>query len=127
MNYEELTEKLRELKIEDFVWLIYIGIIFFSWIANSFERKYFIFNDEESREKYRTIMMIIFIILIIIYFYFLKKSIEDLRELKPTDTDKKKLLTFLSFLASLLIAISGIIILFIIISDEFVEVEIAFN
>lgn len=127
MNYDSITQRLRELKIEDFIWLIYIGIIFFSWFANSLERKYFIFNDIESREKYRTVMTGIFIILVIVYFYFLKESYNDLKELKSTDTDKRKQLTILSFLASLLIFISGIIILYIVVSDEFLEVEIAFN
>ena len=42
MNYDYLADRLRQLKIEDFIWLIYIGIIVLSWIANSFERKYFI-------------------------------------------------------------------------------------
>lgn len=124
---EGLTQRLKELRIEDFIWLIYIGVIFFSWFANSLERKYFIFNDTDSRVKYRKVMTGIFIVLIIVYFYFLKKSYEDLKELKPNDTDKKKQLTALSFLAALLIFISGIIILYIIISDEFLEVEIAFN
>lgn len=124
---EGLTQRLKELKIEDFIWLIYIGIIFFSWFANSLERKYFIFNDSNSGDKYRKVMTGIFIVLVIVYFYFLKESYEDLKELKPTDTDKKKQLTVLSFLASLLIFISGIIILYIVMSDEFLEVEIAFN
>ena len=127
MNYDSLSQRLRELKIEDFIWLIYIGIIFFSWFANSLERKYFIFNDTESREKYRVVMTGIFIVLIIVYFYFLKEAYEDLQELKETDTDKRKQLTILSFVASLLIFLSGIIILYIIVSDEFLEVEIAFN
>lgn len=127
MNYEDITNRLREIKIEDFIWLIYIGIIFFSWFANSLERKYFINRDNDSREKYRTVMTGIFIVLVIVYFYFLKESYEDLRELKTTDSEKKKRLTWLSFIASLLIFISGIVILYIIISDEFIEVEIAFN
>ena len=127
MNNGKIAQRLKELKIEDFIWVIYIGIIFFSWFANSLERKYFIFNDIESREKYRIVMTGIFIVLIIVYFYFLKESYEDLQELKETDTDKRKELVILSFIVSLLIFISGIIILYIVVSDEFLEVEIAFN
>ena len=127
MNDINLTQRLKELKVEDFIWLIYIGIIFFSWFANSLERKYLIFNDSDSREKYRIVISIIFIVLILVYFYFLKESYEDLKNLKPTDSDKRKQLIILSFLASLLIFISVIIILYIIVKDEFLEVEIAFN
>lgn len=127
MNDKNITNRLREIKIEDFIWLIYIGIIFFSWFANGLERKYFIYNDTDSREKYRIVMTGIFIVLVIVYFYFLKESYKDLKGLKPSDSEKKKRLTWLSFIASLLIFISGIIILYIVVSDELIDVEIAFN
>lgn len=127
MNYDEIEERLKEIKIEDFIWVIYIGIIFFSWYSNSLERNFFKYNDLKSKEKYREITIIIFIILLIVYYYFLKDSIDSIKKLKETDSDKKKLLVYLSFLASLLIFISGIIFLFIAISDEDVDVEIAFN
>lgn len=127
MNNEELNKRLKQLKIEDFIWIIYIGIIFMSWYSNYFERKYFIYNDLESKEKYRKIIIFIFVILVVIYTYFCKDSYEDLKNLKPYDSEEKKRLTFLSFIASLLIVISGIIYLFIAIKDEDVNVEIAFN
>ena len=47
MDYKELNKKLKQLKIEDFIWIIYIGIIFMSWYANSLERRYFIYNEIE--------------------------------------------------------------------------------
>ena len=63
MNYDELNKKLKELKIEDYIWVIYIGIIFISWYSNSLERKYFIYNDLNSKSKYRKSLIIIFSIL----------------------------------------------------------------
>lgn len=127
MNYEELSRKLKQLKIEDFIWVIYIGIIIMSWYANHLERKYFIYNDLKSKEEYRKIMIFIFSILIIAYFYFLKDSYDDVKNIKPTDSDKVKNLTILSFIGSMLVAISGLIFLYIIITDEQISVEIAFN
>lgn len=127
MNNEELNRRLKQLKTEDFIWIIYIGIIFMSWYSNYFERRYFIYNDLESKEKYRKIIIGIFVILTIIYVYFCKDSYDDLKKLKPYDSQQKKALTYLSFIASLLIVISGIIYLFIAIKDENVNVEIAFN
>ena len=55
----------------------------------------------------------------------LGKSIKE--DLKPTDSDKKKLFVFLSFLGSLLILVSGLIFLYIAINDEDIDVELAFN
>lgn len=127
MNYEEINEKLKILNKEDYIWLIYIGIIFMSWYSNSLERKYFTENDIESKTKYQKIMVLIFTILIVIYLYFLKESINDIKNLKPWDTPKKKNLVYLSFLGSLLIAISGFIFLYISIVDENLDIELAFN
>ena len=127
MNYEEINEKLKILNTEDYIWLIYIGIIFMSWYSNSLERKYFTENDIESKTKYQKIMVLIFTILIVIYLYFLKESINDIKNLKPWDTPKKKNLVYLSFLGSLLIAISGFIFLYISIVEENLDIELAFN
>ena len=127
MNYNELNNKLKELNIEDFIWVIYIGIILLSWYSNSLERKYYINNDNISKEEYRKIIIFIFSILIIVYLYFLKGSYNDIMNIKITDSNKKKELLYLSFIASLLIAISGIIFLYIAINDEDLNVELAFN
>lgn len=127
MDYDELQEKLRELKTEDFIWVIYIGIIVLSWISNNFERDYFINNNRESRDTYRNILIIIFAVLIIVYIYFLKESIDDIRNLKPSDSEQKKVFVYLSALGSFLILVSGVIFLFIAIEDEDIDVELAFN
>ena len=127
MNYEELNAKLKELKIEDFIWIIYIGIIILSWYSNNLEKKYFLFNDKLSKEKYRKIMIFIFSILIVVYTYFLNDSYKSIKNLKFNDSKSKKDLTNLSFIASLLVFLSGIIFLYIAIEDENINVEIAFN
>ena len=124
---DDLKEKLKEIKTEEFIWIIYIGIIILSFISNNYEKEYFLYNMESDRKKYRTTLIIIFSILIIVYLYFLKDSIKSIKELKDTDSDKKKRLTYLSFFASLLIAISGFIYLYIAFVDESIDVEIAFN
>lgn len=127
MSYEEINDKLKQIKIEDYIWIIYIGIIFLSWYSNSLERKYYLFNDLVSKEKYRETLILIFSILVVVYIYFLKNSIDDINNLKETDTEEKKRFVTLSFIASLLIAISGFIFLYIALSDQDLNVELAFN
>lgn len=127
MNYNELDRKLKQLRTEDFIWIIYIGIIIMSWYSNYLERKYFINNDLESKEKYRKIMIFIFTILIIVYLYFLKDSYDDIKSIKECDSNKKKKLIYLSFLGSVFILLSGFIFLYIAIEDEELDVELAFN
>lgn len=127
MNYNEINNKLKEIDIEDHIWLIYVGIILLSWYSNSLERKYFLYNDLNSKDKYRKIIIIIFSILVIVYIYFFQSSLDDIFSLKPTDSIKKIKLTELSAIGSLLIVISGLIFLYIAYTDQDIDVEIAFN
>ena len=124
---EDLNSKLKELKYEEIIWIIYIGIIIFSFISNNYEKKYFLTNSNLYKKKYTNTLIIIFSILIIVYLYFLKSSVDSIRNLKKDDSNLKKKLTYLSFVASLLIAISGFIYLYISFTDTNLDVEIAFN
>lgn len=127
MNQEEINQKIKEINTEDMIWIVYIGIIFLSFVSNHFERKYYLNNDINSREKYQKILIFIFSVLLIVYIYFLKGSIDSIKKLKDTDSKKKKEMVYLSFIASLLIAISGVIFLYIAIIDDNLDVELAFN
>ena len=63
-------KRLEDIKIENFVWVIYIGIIILSWYANSKEVNYLLYNDEESRQEYQNLLILIFSILFIWAFLF---------------------------------------------------------
>ena len=127
MNNDELNKRLKQLNIEDFIWIIYLGIIALSFYSNNIERKYFISKNSSFKKKYQNINIIIFSILLIVYLYFFKNTIDDLKNLKPNDSEKKKKLVYFSFIGSLFIAISGIIFLYIAFTDKNLDVEIAFN
>ena len=120
-------DRLQDIRIENYIWVIYIIIIFISWYANSKEKKFILYNDEASRREYQNLIVLIFSILLIIYYYFTKSSYDDLNELTINDGNKKIILTYASFIASLLIFISGMIFLTIAIMDEEIDVELAFN
>lgn len=127
MNNDELNKRLKQLKVEDFIWIIYIGIIIFSLYSNTLERKYFLYNDQNGKNKYRKIMIGIFVILVVVYAYFFKDSLDDVKNLSPYEQPKVKNLTKLSLLGSFFILLSGIIFLYIAIADENIDVELAFN
>lgn len=122
-----LNGKLKQLKIEDFIWLVYIGIIFLSWYSNSLERDYYINNNLESKKKYREIIIGIFIVLVIVYSYFLKDAYDSLKNINEETKEETKNLLYLSFIASTLIFISGLLFLYIALMDEDLNVELAFN
>ena len=123
----DIEDRLKKIDIENYIWVIYIGIIILSWYANSKEKKYLIYNDLKSRKEYQNLMIFIFTILLIVYYYFTKDSYNDIKGLSEEDSIKKKNLTYISFIVSLLILISGILFLFIAIVDDNIDTEIAFN
>ena len=127
MNYNEINNRLKQIKIEDYIWIIYIGIIILSYYSKYLEKKYLLFNNINDKEKYREIIIIIFTILIFIYYYFLKSSFDDINNLKENDSKEKKELVYLSFIGSLLIFISGCTFLYIAFKDNNLDVELAFN
>ncbi len=127
MKKDNLGDKLKQIRTEDIIWFIYIGIIFLSWYANYLESDYYLHQSVTSKKHYRQIMIFIFSILIIVYGYFLKSSFSDMQRLSIHDSEKKKILVYASFLGSLLIFISGIIFLLVAIYDEDLDVELAFN
>lgn len=127
MSNEEINEKLKEINIENYIWIIYVGIIFMSWYSNSLEKKYYVNKDINCKRKYRHVMIVIFTILLIVYIYFLINSYNSLKKMKTNTSEKNKNMLFLSFIASLLITISGAIFLYVTIIDNDLEVELAFN
>ena len=127
MSYFDLEEKLKEIKIENFIWIIYIGIIIYSYYSNYLEKRYYLYNNKEDKDKYRQTLLIIFSILIVVYYYFFKSSLDDYNNLRKTDTKEKKELVTLSLIASLLIFISGLIFLYVAYKDQNIDVELAFN
>ena len=120
-------DKLKDIEIENKIWIIYIGIIILSWYTNSKEKSFLLYNDEKTKKEYQNLLILIFSILVIIYYYFAKDSYDKLININEFDSDKKKHLLYLSFIASFLILISEIIFLNIAIQDDQIDVELAFN
>lgn len=123
----EDLNRLKDIKIENYIWIIYIGIIVLSWYANSKEKDFIINKNENSKKEYQALMILIFTILLFIYYYFTIDSYDDVKELTPLDSKKKIILRYASFVGSFLILISGIIFLIIAILDDNIDTEIAFN
>lgn len=126
-DIKDRMDKLDDIKIENFIWIIYIGIIFLSWYANSREKKYLLYNDEESKREYQNLLIFIFSILVIVYYYFAKSSYDDYIDSVDENDDRKKNLLLASFIGSFLVLISGVIFLSIAIMDENIDVELAFS
>lgn len=118
---------LKIIDIENNIWIIYFILIGLSFWANSYEKKYYIYNDLKSKEKYRQINTLVFSIALVVYNYFFTSNYNDYKNLKQSDSSKKKFLNEINYLASLLILVAGTIFLFISIFDTDLDTEIAFS
>lgn len=123
----DIEEKLKKLKQEDIVWVIYLVIIGLSFYSNMIERKYILENDETSKNKYRLINMTIFTLAVLIYIYFTYDNYKEVKKLNPNDGERKIKFTYLTLIGAVLALISGLIFLYVSIYDIDIETEIAFN
>lgn len=121
-----ISKRLKQINIENNIWLIYIIIIGLSFYSNKLEKDYFINHNINSKETYREINTIIFIVLIFVYSYFEKDAIESFFN-NINKTNKQKEYDTLILIASTAILISGFIFLYIILDDKNLDSEIAFN
>ena len=122
---QDITKRIQQINTENKIWLVYLIIIAFSFYSNYLERDYFINNNQKSKEQYRKINISIFTVITIVYLYFEIEALEALQNKNKSNTLKKY--DTLSFIASSMILISGIIFLYIAIDDKNIEEEIAFN
>ena len=120
---KETEERLKQIKVENYVWVIYIFLIILCFISNYYEKNYFLTNNQISKEKYRNILIFIFSVALLVYTYFLYDSYKDYKNLSIYDNKKKKDFTEYSLIGSILIFIAGAIFLYIAINDQDIEAE----
>lgn len=98
-----METKLKELTIENWIWIIYIFISIFAIVSNYFEKRYYYFHIYQDRQKQRYINIAIFSIAILIYLYFLFNNLNHIKDNNYS---------FLPVFASTLFFIGGIIFLY---------------
>lgn len=118
-------KRLKQIEIENKIWIVYFFLIGLCLYGNSFEKKYFLYGNNYDKEKYRKITIFIFSIAVIIYFYFFIDSYKDMKN--NNYNIKSKSYSELSFLGSTLILISGLIFLCLAVDDTDLDIELAFN
>ena len=125
MNNNE--EILKQIDIENLIWIIYLGIIFLCFISNDYEKMYYTTNDESAKNMYRLLNIFIFSIVFLVYIYYFLGAYQAFINLKYIDNDNAKLFNTLNFIASILVVIAGGIFLFIALCDDELTTEIAFS
>ncbi len=124
---KDKLDRLEDIRIENYIWIVYLVIIGISYYANYKEKRYILYDDDVSKREYQNLLTLIFSILVVVYFYFVRDSYKAVVDLDYMDSSKKVALTYASFVGSLLVFVSGVIFLVIAILDEEIDIEIAFN
>ena len=121
----EIEDWLRQIDNEDRVFIIFIIIIILSYIANSYEKKYFINGLEEEKKKYYYLQIFIFLIVVLVNIYYVVISYKEVAGLRNEEYSNRKKYANLGLIASLFALVAGLIILYISIDDTEIDAEIS--
>ena len=115
----EIGKTLKELEIEDIIWIISLFSAIFAIISNRFERDYVIHKNNQSKKVYKTINVTLLTISFFIYLYFLLLSYSRIKDINPKTSFKQARLTNLNFLGATLFITAALISIFVeIFSDD---------
>lgn len=113
------SETFKEVRVEDYIWIIYIFLAIFALVSNHYEKEYLKKHEKKDENIFRTINTEIFIVTFIIYLYFAYINYKHIKRLGPNSSLKQILLANAGLVAALLFLIGGGISLAIsIIGDE---------
>lgn len=122
---DKVLKTLQEIKVEDWIWIIYLFLSIFALIANFFERDYLLNGSKTSKKAFKTINIAIFVIVFFIYVYFVLLTYSRFKEREQHTTIKSMIVTNTNFIAASLFLIGGILHIFTeIISDNDTDVDL---
>lgn len=107
------NDTLNEIRVEDYIWIIYIFLAIFAIISNHYEREYELKHQKSDKQTFRKINTTIFIIVFIIYIYFVAINYKHIKKLDRNSSLTEILLANAGFIAAILFLIAGLISLFI--------------
>lgn len=117
--------QLQRIDTEDFIWVIYFFIALAAIISDTYEKQFLINKDLKSQKKFKTINITIFIVALFIYVYFVFINYQDIKALKRDASKKEVLNQHLSLVAALLFLVAGVINLYVELTGDAPDVELA--
>ena len=105
-------ERLKEIKINDFIFVVYIVISIAAIICNNIEEDN-IKNNKESTKVITSIRSAIIIVGIIIYLYFVYTSYKNFKNPNKNLSKKDKKANNYALLSSILFLIASIIVFYV--------------
>ncbi len=106
---DDLREDYNEVKIEDYIWIIYIFLAVFALISNYYEKEYLIKHQKKDEKNFRHINTFIFVVTFFIYLYFVFLNYKELKKLNPSSSFRDIIFTNASFISAVLFLLGGTI------------------
>lgn len=107
----DVEKKLKRLKNEDIIWIVYFFIVVFALYSNKLDRDYLLKKDKDAYKREKSINITIFFLAFFIYLYFLLLLTEDLGNMEKNFDDPNYRSTFIQLIAAILFLIGGAIYL----------------
>lgn len=122
----ELLRKLKLLRNEDIIWLIYYFIVTFALISNRLEKNYLLNNENvQSRNTSRKINTTLLIIAFFIYLYFTVVAFQDIELLKQNSTKKEVRISYERLITNLIFLAGGILAIIADLDENTSDVDLA--
>lgn len=107
----DISRKLKQLRNEDIIWIIYFFIVVFALYSNKLDRDYLLNHDNSAYKSEKYINIGIFFVTFFIYLYFVLLLTEDLSNMERNFNNDNYRSTFIQLIAAILFLIGGSIYL----------------
>ena len=105
---KDISENLKELEIEDFIWIISLFSACFALLSNKFEKDYLYTHNLSKEKEYKTINIALLVIAFFIYLYFMMLNYKRIKN-STHQSFKQMRINNANFLAATLIVLATII------------------
>ena len=105
---KDISENLKELEIEDFIWIISLFSACFALLSNKLEKDYLYTHNLSKEKEYKTINIALLVIAFFIYLYFMMLNYKRIKN-STHQSFKQMRINNANFLAATLIVLATII------------------
>ena len=104
----DLEETLKNLQIEDCIWIIYIFLSIMAILSNKFEREYTLHHQKKDYQAFHFLNLDNGIIIFFIYLYFLYRAYIRYKKEHGHVNLKKDILNDVSFITNIFFVLAGL-------------------
>ena len=122
---DNILKNLKELEIEDLIWIITLFTASFAIVSNKLERDYLFTCDSTKQKKFKTINITLLSIAFFIYLYFVLLAYSRIKMNNPNTSFKQMRIREANFIAAILVLLATLIYLVTsILSDDNTDIDL---